>query len=254
MAPFLTPSRVSALPPSLPPSFLSAHFGLFPGCREPVPGGGGSASLQRASHAGCKYQLYAVLVHLGSSLSTGHYISYIRASNGLWYCMDDASVSLACSCAAEGGRGVLLRSAALAYLRLPGVCFRHAQARQTSLQHVLQQNAYLLFYRQLAAPTLSLPPKPGAAAPKVFSTWRVGGRRVMRAISSLHTLGPPGGQGSAATRANVCWVNAKVCRSRTVTCARTPEAAAPSSPPLRCSRPGRHCRVCGLLVLLQVPR
>ncbi|XP_059690684.1 ubiquitin carboxyl-terminal hydrolase 42-like [Gavia stellata] len=38
------------------------------------------------------YSLYAVLVHSGGSCHTGHYFCYTKASNGLWYEMDDSSV------------------------------------------------------------------------------------------------------------------------------------------------------------------
>ncbi|NXW92567.1 UBP42 hydrolase, partial [Alopecoenas beccarii] len=40
------------------------------------------------------YSLYAVLVHSGGSCRAGHYFCYIKASNGLWYEMDDESVAL----------------------------------------------------------------------------------------------------------------------------------------------------------------
>ncbi|NXT73903.1 UBP42 hydrolase, partial [Zapornia atra] len=38
------------------------------------------------------YSLYAVLVHRGDSCHAGHYFCYVKASNGLWYKMDDVSV------------------------------------------------------------------------------------------------------------------------------------------------------------------
>ncbi|KAK4806402.1 hypothetical protein QYF61_016252 [Mycteria americana] len=56
------------------------------------------------------YTLYAVLVHSGGSCHAGHYFCYTKASNGLWYEMNDASVD---------GRGI---------------------------DTVLRQQAYLLFY------------------------------------------------------------------------------------------------------------
>ncbi|XP_027762472.1 ubiquitin carboxyl-terminal hydrolase 42-like isoform X2 [Empidonax traillii] len=40
------------------------------------------------------YSLYAVLVHSGVSCHGGHYFCYTKASNGLWYRMDDESVEL----------------------------------------------------------------------------------------------------------------------------------------------------------------
>ncbi|XP_072522744.1 ubiquitin carboxyl-terminal hydrolase 42 isoform X2 [Salminus brasiliensis] len=56
------------------------------------------------------YGLYAVLVHSGFSCHAGHYYCYVKASNGQWYQMNDASVSV------------------------------------TDIRSVLNQQAYLLFY------------------------------------------------------------------------------------------------------------
>ncbi|XP_075035759.1 ubiquitin carboxyl-terminal hydrolase 42 isoform X2 [Mixophyes fleayi] len=56
------------------------------------------------------FKLYAVLVHTGLSCHTGHYYSYIRASNECWYLMNDSAVS------------------------------------SVDLRTVLSQQAYLLFY------------------------------------------------------------------------------------------------------------
>ncbi|XP_067164721.1 ubiquitin carboxyl-terminal hydrolase 42-like [Apteryx mantelli] len=40
------------------------------------------------------YALYVVLVHRGASGHAGHYFCFTKASNGLWYKMNDASVAL----------------------------------------------------------------------------------------------------------------------------------------------------------------
>ncbi|NWW98611.1 UBP42 hydrolase, partial [Caloenas nicobarica] len=40
------------------------------------------------------YSLYAVLVHGGGSCHAGHYFCYIKASDGLWYQMNDETVVL----------------------------------------------------------------------------------------------------------------------------------------------------------------
>ena len=61
-----------------------------------------------------KYELYAVLVHIGRGLHSGHYVSYVKAGNGVWYQMDDEDV------------------------------------RQVSVDDVMRQQAYLLFYRSIA--------------------------------------------------------------------------------------------------------
>ena len=46
-----------------------------------------------APAAGHTYALYAVLVHSGRSLHSGHYFCFVRAPAGTWYRMDDSSVS-----------------------------------------------------------------------------------------------------------------------------------------------------------------
>uniref|UniRef100_A0A8B9N664 USP domain-containing protein n=1 Tax=Accipiter nisus TaxID=211598 RepID=A0A8B9N664_9AVES len=56
------------------------------------------------------YSLYAVLVHSGNGCHSGHYFCYTKASNGLWYEMNDSSVE------------------------------------DCDISTVLQQQAYLLFY------------------------------------------------------------------------------------------------------------
>ncbi|KAL9955427.1 hypothetical protein ACROYT_G036754 [Oculina patagonica] len=74
-----------------------------------------------------KYRLYAVLVHSGYSSNSGHYYCYIRASNGIWYQMNDSIV------------------------------------RQVAMKAVLSQQAYLLFYtkltpkQELKSPSLKSP-------------------------------------------------------------------------------------------------
>ena len=62
-----------------------------------------------------KYKLYAVVVHEGYSSHSGHYYSFVQASNHLWYLMNDERV------------------------------------HQVSLQTVLKQQrgAYMLFYRRV---------------------------------------------------------------------------------------------------------
>ena len=56
------------------------------------------------------YSLYAVLVHSGPTTRSGHYTSFVKASNGVWFHMDDD------------------------------------RQRQVGAQTVLKQNAYMLFY------------------------------------------------------------------------------------------------------------
>ena len=40
------------------------------------------------------YSLYAVLVHAGHSVQSGHYYAFVKSPNGSWYRMDDDSVSM----------------------------------------------------------------------------------------------------------------------------------------------------------------
>ncbi|KAI8929845.1 hypothetical protein BC831DRAFT_442317 [Entophlyctis helioformis] len=56
------------------------------------------------------YDLFAVLVHSGSSCHSGHYFSFVKAPDGNWYCMNDS------------------------------------QVRPVSEKTVLSQSAYMLFY------------------------------------------------------------------------------------------------------------
>ncbi|CAF1686122.1 unnamed protein product, partial [Adineta ricciae] len=39
------------------------------------------------------YRLYAVLVHVGSSMHSGHYYSYVRSPNNRWYKADDSTMT-----------------------------------------------------------------------------------------------------------------------------------------------------------------
>ncbi|KAG0232197.1 hypothetical protein BGW42_008321 [Actinomortierella wolfii] len=64
------------------------------------------------THPDLKYSLYAVLVHAGGSCHSGHYYCFVKSSNGIWYSMNDSHVSV------------------------------------VSLQTVLNQSAYMLFYTQ----------------------------------------------------------------------------------------------------------
>ncbi|KAK2526397.1 hypothetical protein Q9233_008167 [Columba guinea] len=59
------------------PEYLDLHPYMSQTAREPV-----------------LYSLYAVLVHSGVSCHEGHYFCYTKASDGLWYKMDDESVAL----------------------------------------------------------------------------------------------------------------------------------------------------------------
>ncbi|KAI1293741.1 Ubiquitin carboxyl-terminal hydrolase 36 [Halotydeus destructor] len=62
------------------------------------------------------YRLFGVLVHMGGSCNSGHYYCFVRNSNNTWHIMDDARVG------------------------------------STSLNNVLNQQAYILFYVQMPDP------------------------------------------------------------------------------------------------------
>eukprot|EP01012_Entosiphon_sulcatum_P036794 TRINITY_DN47000_c0_g1_i1.p1 TRINITY_DN47000_c0_g1~~TRINITY_DN47000_c0_g1_i1.p1 ORF type:complete len:603 (+),score=105.85 TRINITY_DN47000_c0_g1_i1:72-1880(+) len=76
------------------------------------------------------YRLSGVVVHQGSSMHAGHYYSYIRSSNNLWYCMNDQSVT------------------------------------QASVDRALSQEAYLLFYVAESLPSGDTPKKSATETPE----------------------------------------------------------------------------------------
>ncbi|RWR87325.1 Ubiquitin carboxyl-terminal hydrolases family 2 [Cinnamomum micranthum f. kanehirae] len=67
-------------------------------------------------NAESKYDLYAVLVHHGTSTDFGHYFCFIRSSQGSWYILDDSKVT------------------------------------PVAEYEVLNQEAYILFYRRQESP------------------------------------------------------------------------------------------------------
>ncbi|KAI9015748.1 hypothetical protein CLU79DRAFT_765665 [Phycomyces nitens] len=66
-----------------------------------------------------KYNLYGVIVHEGPSRISGKFVSYVKSSNGIWYCMDNESV------------------------------------QQVSTKRLFAQQAYMLFYTHPAERTQS---------------------------------------------------------------------------------------------------
>lgn len=60
-----------------------------------------------------EYELYGVIVHAGHTIASGHYYAFVRNSNDVWYEMDDS------------------------------------QTRSVSINTVLKQQAYMLFYRRI---------------------------------------------------------------------------------------------------------
>ncbi|ORE08219.1 cysteine proteinase [Rhizopus microsporus var. microsporus] len=67
-------------------------------------------------HIKSKYDLYAIIAHTGESLFNGHYVAYVKGPNSIWYCMDNEVV------------------------------------QQVSVNRLLSEKAYMLFY--------TIPPEP----------------------------------------------------------------------------------------------
>uniref|UniRef100_A0A3P9HP57 ubiquitinyl hydrolase 1 n=1 Tax=Oryzias latipes TaxID=8090 RepID=A0A3P9HP57_ORYLA len=83
------------------------------------------------------YGLYAVLVHSGYSCHAGHYYCYIKASNGLWYQMNDSMVQ-------SSNIKVVLNQQAyvLFYLRIPETKkTADGQTTKTGMLHSGKNNA-----------------------------------------------------------------------------------------------------------------
>lgn len=75
-----------------------------------------SESNEKTLRGNVNYKLYGVLVHVGSTSHSGHYYSYVRAPNNIWYKADDQRINA-------------------------------VQANDA-----LRQNAYILFYSRLNEP------------------------------------------------------------------------------------------------------
>ena len=70
---------------------------------------------------GSHYRLFGVIVHEGQSCNSGHYHAFVRNSNEIWYSMNDCSV------------------------------------HQVSLDTVLRQRAYILFYQKTTTGVAKIP-------------------------------------------------------------------------------------------------
>ena len=101
------------------PELLDMSRWMSTGQKQPsTPGSGGKnknkrrENHQEALERDCVLSLFAVVVHQGRSLGSGHYVAYVKSPYNKWYKMDDASVS------------------------------------PTTKKEVLAQNAYLVFYQK----------------------------------------------------------------------------------------------------------
>ncbi|CAM9512179.1 unnamed protein product [Chrysoparadoxa australica] len=113
------------------------------------------------------YELTGVLVHVGESMNSGHYYSFVRGSNKAWYHMDDAQV--------------------------------HTVSKQVALN----QKAYVLFYtRKHAVEHLQPQPQPpngtAATTSRQDLTERTGTQAVTKEDGGIKGNGKMKGQGSSA--------------------------------------------------------
>ncbi|PIN25571.1 Ubiquitin carboxyl-terminal hydrolase [Handroanthus impetiginosus] len=91
-------------------------------------------STGKINEAELKYVLYAIVVHDGLTLSSGHYYSFIRLCPNLWCKFDDSKVMLVCE------------------------------------EYVLSQEAYILFYAKEGTPWYSAFSENFSIAPTMWST------------------------------------------------------------------------------------
>lgn len=85
-------------------------FMTHPGASSAGGGPTSSASSRMQLGAGrpVMYDLYAVLVHLGHSLHSGHYVCYVKAGNGIWHLCDDHRVAQVSQRVVEGQQAYML--------------------------------------------------------------------------------------------------------------------------------------------------
>jgi hypothetical protein len=98
------------------------------------------------------YSLYGVLVHSGHSVHSGHYYSYVRAPNGMWYICDDTHVAQV-GLAAAGRAGCGWRRSVDRLAALLGACGR-----------VIAGGGWWLGPAAARSPLLSFPAAAAAAA------------------------------------------------------------------------------------------
>ncbi|CAG9467115.1 unnamed protein product [Pedinophyceae sp. YPF-701] len=123
------------------------------------------------------YDLYAVLVHAGSSMNSGHYYSYVKAPGGQWYCCDDGDVS------------------------------------PVSTAQAMSQRAYILFYRKRspegthARPTLETPLSrrtsedvPDTPTSRHGATLPMGGHGGLPAVTATYSAVPAASHATVGSR------------------------------------------------------
>lgn len=118
---------------------------------------GMSKSSEDRKRGRCKYELHAVLVHAGYSTDCGHYYAFVKGSSGQWYEMNDESV------------------------------------RWVSLETVLQQKAYMLFYSRVLPASERPQPKakPVVEEPKASVVAKAGAEEIPVKVATESTaVGP----------------------------------------------------------------
>jgi ubiquitin C-terminal hydrolase len=98
------------------------------------------------------YQLYGVLVHMGGGCHSGHYYAYVKNANGKWYCMDDDDVSIDVDKGNQAERGEVKRlwvsTMTCSRFQTDVSSINPLKVRPVSIQTVMRERAYMLFYTQ----------------------------------------------------------------------------------------------------------
>jgi ubiquitin carboxyl-terminal hydrolase 36/42 len=113
-----------------------------------------------SKHGGPLYDLYAVLVHHGHSLHSGHYVCYVKAANGMWHLCDDHRVAPSSQRVVEGQQAYILF-----YLRREPKASKAAAAalERAAAERVMQVRAAMQASRG-AGSRAAVPPTAAAAA------------------------------------------------------------------------------------------
>jgi hypothetical protein len=150
------------------------------------------------------YDLYAVLVHHGHSLHSGHYVCYVKAGNNLWYLCDDQRVAQSAPRQVEGQQAYILFYVRRMPKALPAAAAATAAAARAAAaaaNDVLQQEQA---QRQQAAATAarSAVASVGEAPRPVFGPQQQQQQQQQRAGRQQPQLAPPSGEARGCV---ACW-------------------------------------------------
>jgi ubiquitin carboxyl-terminal hydrolase 36/42 len=135
-------------------------------------------------HQPLMYDLYAVLVHLGHSLHSGHYVCYVKAGNGIWHICDDHRVAQVSQRVVESQQAYIL----FYVKRQPKGAAAAAQNAAVAANRLQQQKQQ----QPLGASDSTKTPLAGAAA--------AGQARLVSAAAAAAGLGQQQQQRGAAAR------------------------------------------------------